>query len=184
MSESGKSEPRRILVIVGSNSDLPQCGAGLEVLQDSQERGIVSVMCVYTASIHRNTEALFEELKKICAAQDVDVIIAGAGWAAHLPGMIDAYLRYTLDNTHVVVVGVAFEDERNSRHTEAAKLSISEVPGTQVVYQDQAGQFVGPDGFRRACVLAAWGGLPRLQLPQSRLDKKWSIREVLSIFCR
>ena len=184
MSESGKSEPRQILVIVGSDSDLPQCGSGLEVLQDFESRGIVSVMCVYTASVHRNTEALFEQLKEICAAQDVDVIIAGAGWAAHLPGMVDAYLRFTLADTHVVVVGVAFEDEHDSRHTEAAKLSISEVPGTQVVYQDQAGQFVGPDGFRRACVLAAWGGLPRLQLPQPRPDQARSIREVLSTFCR
>ena len=65
MSESGKSEPRQILVIVGSNSDLPQCGSGLEVLQDFESRGIVSVMCVYTASVHRNTEVLFEQLKEI-----------------------------------------------------------------------------------------------------------------------
>lgn len=184
MSESGKSEPRQILVVVGSDSDLPQCGAGLEVLQDFESRGIVIVMCVYTASIHRNTEVLFEQLKEICTAQGVDVIIAGAGWAAHLPGMVDAYLRYTLADTHVVVVGVAFEDEHNSRHTEAAKLSISEVPGTQVVYRDEAGQFVGPDGFRRACILAAEGGLPCVQLPRPRLEQARSIRQVLSTFCR
>ena len=184
MSESVEQAMRSIMVIVGSDSDLSQCGAGLELLQEFEARGIVSVICVYTTSVHRNTEALFELLKEIHVGQDVDVIIAGAGWAAHLPGMTDAYLRYTLVNTRTVVVGVAFEDVSNEQHTKAAQLSISEVPGTQVVYRDQAGQFVGEEGFRRACILAAQGGLPRLQPPQPRLEQARSILEVLSIFCR
>lgn len=177
-------EPRRIVVIVGSDSDLPQCGAGLEVLLGSEGQGVVRVFPVYTISVHRNMLELFAFLSDRHTQQDVDVIIAGAGWAAHLPGMIDAYLRYTLVNTRIVVVGVAFEDRHDELHTQAAELSISEVPGTQVVYRDAAGQFVGADGFRRACVLAAQGGLPVLRVPVSRPFQARGIREVLATFGR
>ena len=194
-------ERRKIAVIVGSDSDVEQCFAGLQYLQS---QGDVRIVCgVHTLSVHRNLGELLAYLKGL---QDdllptvinsptylhgpVDVIIAGAGWAAHLPGMIDSHLRYGLFDTRTVVLGVAFEDLSNDdpfvckQHLLAAKLSISEVPGTQVVCRDSIGQqkeqYVGAEGFLRACKFAVHGTLPKIQQPKPRLCKYRSPDEALS----
>jgi phosphoribosylcarboxyaminoimidazole (NCAIR) mutase len=177
-------EKRRIAVVVGSDSDLPQCAAGLEALLTFEERSEIEIVAVFTMSIHRNMAAVLRHLKQWHEQKTVNVIIAGAGWAAHLPGMIDAYLRYELKDTHTVVFGVALEDDENERHTLAAQLSISEVPGTQLVFDDHEGQFVGEYGFRRACIQAAEGGLPTPTVSKPREAHVRSVREVLATFGR
>lgn len=175
------SEMRKIAVVMGSDSDLPQCVAGLEYLQERGNEGRINVRSVETRSVHRNMEALFTWLYGIRVHFDPDVILAGAGMAAHLPGMLDARLRYSLSDTKIVVIGVAFENDQDPG-TLAAKLSISHVPGTQVVWHDNQGQFVGPDGFYRACVVAADGGLPQIALPKARAPQSRSMQEVLATF--
>jgi hypothetical protein len=144
-----------------------------------QVRGEVSEVGVYTMSIHRNTEILLFKLRQELAPV-VDVLITGAGWANHLTGTCDAYLRYTLRNDHVVVVGVAFEDANEDQHTVAAMLSIKAVPGTQVVYRDEQGkQFVGYQGFADACRFAASGQLPVIKLPEAKSPLVRTLEEAI-----
>lgn len=69
-------------VIMGSDSDLPtmkEAIAVLEVFQISHEVAIVSA--------HRTPEKMFEYGKN-AHLRGIKVIIAGAGGAAHLPGMV------------------------------------------------------------------------------------------------
>ena len=172
---------RRVAVFVGSDSDiLEQCSAGLLVLRDEVLEGTIEDMGVYTMSVHWNHAELYELLHKQVMTQTIDVIIAGAGWAAHLPGMIDAILGKELRNTTIHVIGVAFEDKHNSRHTLAAELSISEVPKTRVIFADDHGSFIGMRGFRRACIFAATGDLPTLKLPtDAEFEKRESRRRTI-----
>jgi phosphoribosylcarboxyaminoimidazole (NCAIR) mutase len=159
--------PRILFVALGSDNDLKrQCSAGLEVLIQETRFGSVDVRDVLTASIHRMHHELCELLKTWHESGETFVIIAGAGWAAHLPGMIDAILGYDHRNARIYVIGVAFEDRKNERHTKAAELSISEVPNTRVIYGDSQGNFVGPLGFHRACIYASTGTLPKLKVPE------------------
>ncbi len=69
-------------IIMGSDSDLPVMGAAadiLEALDVSFEMEIVSA--------HRTPEKLYEYARG-AEARGLRVIIAGAGGAAHLPGMV------------------------------------------------------------------------------------------------
>lgn len=71
----------RVGIIMGSDSDLPimkQAAIILEQLEVEYELTIVSA--------HRTPERLFDYAKQ--AETKLDVIIAGAGGAAHLPGMV------------------------------------------------------------------------------------------------
>lgn len=155
---------RRIGIIVGSDSDLPQCRLGLLFLKRAVDDGEVEILGgVRTMSVHRNLPEVLRYLEHGNKFNDVDVIIAGAGWAAHLPGIIDAYLGYALGNRRITIIGVAFEDVKEPIHTEAATLSISEVPGTRVIYRDEEEQFIGYEGFLRACQYAVSGEIPDLK---------------------
>ncbi len=190
-----ETEVRRIAVMVGSNNDLKwQCGLGLDylkrmVVKDQAEIVDVAtveteVPAVITASIHRNTRYVLDRLETYNNA--LDVLITGAGWANHLSGTVDAYLRNWLENSRTVVLGVAFEDltsedaDTRARHLLAAKLSISEVPGTQVVWQDKQVQFVGADGFYRACRFAVTGELPIITIPNPRESHDRTLDEALA----
>jgi phosphoribosylaminoimidazole carboxylase PurE protein len=71
-----------ISIVMGSTSDLPIMQAArdtLEALSIANELGIVSA--------HRTPERLYDYARS-AAERGVKVIIAGAGGAAHLPGMI------------------------------------------------------------------------------------------------
>ncbi len=139
--------PIRIGIMIGSDSDLPQCILGFKYLAIYIAAGIVEVVIVITNSIHRNTEEVLANLREY--KDQVDFWIVGAGWANHLTGTVDAYLRYTLKNNHIKIVGVAFEDVKNEANTRAAVDSIIRVPGTQVIYPEY---FVpGEKGFFQAC---------------------------------
>lgn len=80
-------------VIMGSKSDY-------EVMQDAvkvlEEFGIEYEVKVVSA--HRTPELLFQYAKE-APKRGIEVIIAGAGGAAHLPGMVAAV-------THLPVIGV------------------------------------------------------------------------------
>lgn len=82
-----------VSIIMGSDSDLPVMRAAAEILKDlgvSHEITIVSA--------HRTPERMFDFARK-AASRGIKVIIAGAGGAAHLPGMVAAI-------THLPVIGV------------------------------------------------------------------------------
>jgi len=101
------------------------------------------------------------------------VLIVCAGWANHLTGCVDAYLRYKLRNDKIVVFGLAFEDE-NPENTQAAILSILRVPGTQVVYKG-----VGTEGFLKACQDAVNEKLPEIKLKESPAHHRRNLQEAI-----
>ena len=82
MTGTGKAE---VLIIMGSQSDH-------EVMKSARELlGRFSVSCEYcAASAHRAPERVIE-LAGTAKDRGIKVIIAGAGLAAHLPGMIAAH---------------------------------------------------------------------------------------------
>jgi|ERR1035437_343164 phosphoribosylcarboxyaminoimidazole (NCAIR) mutase len=166
---------KKIAIIVGSESDLKQCLYGLKFLAEKSENTVM--ICV--RSQHRNTLSLQELLRDL--PKYYDVAIVGAGWANHLTGCVDAFLRYELKTMKVPIIGVAFKDELNNRHTEAAILSMTEVPGTQVTYRDENGIFVGQGGFLRACKLAMSGNLPMVKLFEQKPVQDLSLEEAIQI---
>lgn len=168
---------RRVAVVIGSISDLKQCHAGIAYLRRKQRDGLVEVICVYVASIHRNTEAVLAFLR---TCYNIDVMVLGAGRANHLTGTGGAYLTNTIGNLDTVVVGVAFDGgQDHPRWTEAARLSITEVPDTQVVWHNGDDvQFVGSDGFLAACQwLVETPELPIIKEPKQRPDKMMTLDE-------
>ena len=172
---------RNVAVIIGSKSDLPQCLDGLQFLQEAFKAGGIELYLgsVLISSIHRATDDTLNQLGSMSAYGDVDVLIAGAGWANHLTGVCDAYLRYGLEDDKIVVIGVAFEDQKYQGHTVAAVSSIVNVPGTQVVYQDDQGIFIGANGFTRACRFAIEGELPEIRIPEPRPQEWLSLAEAI-----
>lgn len=69
-------------IIMGSESDLPVMEQAAETLE---QLGIAYEMTIVSA--HRTPERMFTYARE-AAARGLSVIIAGAGGAAHLPGMV------------------------------------------------------------------------------------------------
>jgi len=94
-STSGSAAPCRpvVAVIMGSDSDLPTMRGACEVLEAAGVPIEVSVV-----SAHRTPDRMLE-YAKTAASRGIRVIIAGAGGAAHLPGMVAA-------STALPVIGV------------------------------------------------------------------------------
>ncbi|MDB6152953.1 MAG: purE: phosphoribosylaminoimidazole carboxylase, catalytic subunit, partial [Chthoniobacteraceae bacterium] len=85
-----------VAVVMGSQSDWETMRHAVEVLEAfgiANERRVVSA--------HRTPE-LMAEFARDAASRGIQVIIAGAGGAAHLPGMIAA-------QTRIPVLGVPVE---------------------------------------------------------------------------
>ncbi|MBQ1547112.1 MAG: 5-(carboxyamino)imidazole ribonucleotide mutase [Lachnospiraceae bacterium] len=74
----------KVSIVMGSDSDLPVMRQAEEVLK---ELGIESEMRIISA--HREPDEFFSYAKG-CKDRGIKVIIAGAGKAAHLPGMCAA----------------------------------------------------------------------------------------------
>ncbi|MBR3307458.1 MAG: 5-(carboxyamino)imidazole ribonucleotide mutase [Lachnospiraceae bacterium] len=73
-----------VSIVMGSDSDMPVMKKAADVLK---ELGVESEMRIISA--HREPDIFFEYAKS-CEERGVKVIIAGAGMAAHLPGMCAA----------------------------------------------------------------------------------------------
>ena len=89
---------RPVAIVMGSQSDWPtmRCAAdALDKLEVAYEARIVSA--------HRTPDRL-SQFAKGAAGEGFKVIIAGAGGAAHLPGMVAAM-------THLPVLGVPVESK-------------------------------------------------------------------------
>jgi 5-(carboxyamino)imidazole ribonucleotide mutase len=85
-------------VVGGSRSDFPILEKAVAVLT---ELGVPNELRVVSA--HRTPDRLFAYAEQ-AAARGVEVIIAGAGGAAHLPGMLAA-------KTHLPVIGIPIPTE-------------------------------------------------------------------------
>jgi len=75
----------RVLIVMGSDSDYPALESCVKLLNDFQILTEIRV-----CSAHRSPDVA-AELSRSAEAAGVDVIIAAAGKAAHLPGVLAAY---------------------------------------------------------------------------------------------
>ncbi len=126
----------RVLIIMGSDTDLPVMEEAAKVLGMF---GIPSVMTV--ASAHRTPERTLKLIKN-AERSGIEVIIAGAGMAAHLPGVIASH-------TIIPVIGVPL-DASPLGGIDALLSMVQMPPGIPV-----ATVAVGKAGAKNAGVLAA-----------------------------
>lgn len=122
-------------IIMGSKSDLPIMQEAADILK---ELGIDYEIDIVSA--HRTPEKMFDYAKH-ADERGIKVIIAGAGGAAHLPGM-------TASITPLPVIGVPVKS-RNSIDGWDSILSILQMPGGIPVAT------VALDGAKNAGILAA-----------------------------
>jgi phosphoribosylaminoimidazole carboxylase PurE protein len=131
----GNMKPK-VLIIMGSDSDLPVMEEAARVLKGF---GIPSTITV--ASAHRSPERTLA-LVKDAVEKGVEVIIAGAGMAAHLPGIIASH-------TIIPVIGVPI-DASPLGGMDALLSMVQMPPGVPV-----ATVAVGKAGAKNAGLLAA-----------------------------
>jgi len=123
-------------VIMGSKSDWPTMKSAVDMLE---EFGVAYEVKVVSA--HRTPDLMFEYAE---TAQDrgLEVIIAGAGGSAHLPGMVAS-------KTIVQVLGVPVQSKALSGQD--SLLSIVQMPGGIPV----GTLAIGEPGAKNAGILAA-----------------------------
>jgi len=122
-------------IIMGSKSDLPVMQQAADVLDELKVPYKMDIV-----SAHRTPERMYDYAKNAVNA-GIKVIIAGAGGAAHLPGM-------TASITPLPVIGVPVKS-RNSIDGWDSVLSILQMPGGVPVAT------VALDGAKNAGILAA-----------------------------
>lgn len=125
----------RVGIIMGSDSDLPIMKQAAEMLTEFGVEVEVTVV-----SAHRTPERLFKYSQE-AEQRGIQVIIAGAGGAAHLPGMVASI-------SNLPVIGVPIHSS-NSIDGWDSVLSILQMPGGIPVAT------VALDGAKNAGILAA-----------------------------
>ncbi|WP_086476664.1 MULTISPECIES: 5-(carboxyamino)imidazole ribonucleotide mutase [Arenibacter] len=125
----------KVAVVMGSTSDLPIMQEAIDIL-----KGFDIEVEVDIVSAHRTPEKLFD-FSKNAHLKGISVIIAGAGGAAHLPGMVASM-------SPLPVIGVPVKS-RNSIDGWDSVLSILQMPGGVPVAT------VALDGAKNAGILAA-----------------------------
>lgn len=103
----------KVAIVMGSQSDWPTMKCAAEVLD---ELGVAYEARIVSA--HRTPDRMYE-FGKSAANEGFQVIVAGAGGAAHLPGMLSAL-------THLPVLGVPVESKALSGQD--SLLSIVQMP--------------------------------------------------------
>ena len=126
---------KKVGIIMGSKSDLPVMQDAIDILN---EFGIESEVNIVSA--HRTPEKMFKYASD-ASDNGIKVIIAGAGGAAHLPGMVASI-------TTLPVIGVPVKS-RNSIDGWDSVLSILQMPNGVPVAT------VALNGAKNAGILAA-----------------------------
>ena len=126
---------KTVAVIMGSTSDLPVMQDAIDILKQFEIPVEIDIV-----SAHRTPDKLME-YGKTAVDRNIGVIIAGAGGAAHLPGMVASV-------TPLPVIGVPVKS-RNSIDGWDSVLSILQMPGGVPVAT------VALDGAKNAGILAA-----------------------------
>ena len=125
----------KVGIIMGSDSDLPIMQQAIDILKSFDIETEVDIV-----SAHRTPEKLFDYATN-AHKRGVSVIIAGAGGAAHLPGMVASM-------SPLPIIGVPVKS-RNSIDGWDSVLSILQMPGGVPVAT------VALDGAQNAGILAA-----------------------------
>lgn len=128
-------ERKQVSIVMGSDSDLPVMQQAADVLK---ELGVGYELDIVSA--HRTPEKMYKFATE-AHTRGIDVIIAGAGGAAHLPGMIAAI-------SPLPVIGVPVKSS-NSIDGWDSVLSILQMPGGVPVAT------VALNGAKNAGILAA-----------------------------
>ncbi len=129
------SSTAKVGIIMGSDSDLPIMQAASESLKNFNIPFELTVV-----SAHRTPDRMVE-YAKTARQRGLQVIIAGAGGAAHLPGMIAAL-------TSLPVIGVPIKSTNSTEGWDSI-LSILQMPGGVPVAT------VALNGAKNAGLLAA-----------------------------
>ena len=127
---------KKVSIVMGSQSDfktMKLCQKVLKILKVKFETKIISA--------HRTPYRMYEYAKK-AKKNNIAVIIAGAGGAAHLPGMISSL-------TSIPVLGVPIESKKLKGLD--SLLSIAQMPKGMPV----GTLAIGKDGAINAALLAA-----------------------------
>lgn len=125
----------KVGVIMGSKSDLPVMQEAVDILEGFDIEVEVDIV-----SAHRTPEKLFDYSKN-AHSRGIQVIVAGAGGAAHLPGMVASL-------SPLPVIGVPVKSS-NSIDGWDSVLSILQMPGGVPVAT------VALNGAKNAGILAA-----------------------------
>ena len=125
----------KVAIIMGSDSDLKVMQSAIDILEELNVPHEVDVV-----SAHRTPEKMFD-FAKSAHQNGIGVIIAGAGGAAHLPGMVASL-------SPLPVIGVPVKSS-NSIDGWDSVLSILQMPGGVPVAT------VALNGAKNAGILAA-----------------------------
>ena len=138
----------KVSIIMGSTSDMPVMKASAEFLNEMQIPFEINAL-----SAHRTPE-MVEDFAKNAAERGIKVIIAGAGLAAHLPGVIAA-------STTVPVIGVPVKASTSPEGLDALLSIVQMPPGIPVAT-------VGLNAAKNAAILA----VQILALSDEELNKR------------
>lgn len=139
----------KVAVIMGSQSDFDTMQKGIEILKDFGIEAKVNIV-----SAHRTPDRLYE-FSKTAQENGIKVIIAGAGGAAHLPGMVAAL-------TTLPVLGVPIKSKALKGMD--SLLSIVQMPAGIPV----ATLAIGEAGAKNAALLA----ISILALEDDKINQK------------
>ncbi|MCH1559689.1 5-(carboxyamino)imidazole ribonucleotide mutase [Alphaproteobacteria bacterium] len=131
-----KHNPPSVALVMGSQSDWETMKFSEKTLRDLEIPVVTKII-----SAHRTPERMFDFAKN-AEGQGFNVIIAGAGGAAHLPGMISSH-------THIPVIGVPIES--SALKGMDSLLSIVQMPAGVPV----ATMSIGKAGAINAAIYAA-----------------------------
>ena len=162
MSAAGKVA-NTVAIVMGSQSDWPTMRCAAEVLD---ELGVATDIRIVSA--HRTPDRMVQFAR---AAEDegIAVIIAGAGGAAHLPGMIAAM-------THLPVLGVPVKSK--ALNGQDSLLSIVQMPAGVPVGTLAIGEAGATNaGLLAAAILAGTDAALRDRLKDWRQSRSDAVAE-------
>ena len=142
-------EKAKVLIMMGSKSDQPTMSKGVDILKRFKIPYQMEI-----CSAHRNPEKT-KNLAKSAENKGIKVIIAGAGMAAHLPGVIASY-------TNLPVIGVPLNASPLSGMDSLFSI-VQMPPGVPV-----ATVSIGEAGAKNAAILA----VQILALSDEKLKKR------------
>lgn len=126
----------KVAIVMGSQSDWPTMSCAAKVLEELEIEHEARIV-----SAHRTPDRM-SAFAKGAEGEGIDVIIAGAGGAAHLPGMIAAM-------THLPVLGVPVQSKALSGMD--SLLSIVQMPAGVPV----GTLAIGEAGAKNSALMAA-----------------------------
>ncbi len=147
---------RKIRIILGSRSDLPQLREAIRALRKQFVGSVFSIIDIDVMSIHRNPiNAWTFVFTDNCKSADAIFYCGSKAFAA--PGVLDAFAAAA--NVDIPIFGIAL-GETCSDAFNAAFLSIKELPGQYVIMGKDGEPYVNADGLTAAVTRFAEGIMP------------------------